>query len=486
MCSAWHPLKSLDIRHLAEVSQTHKPPSPQPTPWCKLAPPMPTLRTLLLILLTCLLLTTHLPAQTPDHPQPPTQTQTFPQTTAPQTPAYSLPPEKLRQAIDYSRARTLLGFAETGWGILSLFLLLSLGIAARLRDAAVSRSRNRWAQGFTFTFLILLVTTLLALPLEMIGHTLSVRYGQSVQHWPSWFGDQAKSFALSLLFGTLFVMLLFLVIRRSPTRWWFWFWIPAMLSVILGVFVTPVFIDPLFNKFEPLAQSNPALVDRLEQVVRRGGISIPPDRMFLMKASEKVTGLNAYVTGIGASKRVVVWDTSIAKATPDEISFIFGHEMGHYVLNHIYSTLLFLSVLLLLEFYLGYRGIRWLLARYGQRWRIPAQDDWAALVVLLLVLSVLSFLSEPIVNAYSRAHEHAADVYGQEAIHGIVPNPQITAQQSFQLLGEQSLTDPNPSPFVEFWTFSHPSVSSRAAFAAHYNPWDPNQPPGQHPQYFPQ
>ena len=120
-----------------------------------------------------------------------------------------------------------------------------------------------------------------------------------------------------------------------------------------------------------------------------------------MKASEKVTTLNAYVTGYGASKRVVVWDNSITKATPDQISFIFGHEMGHYVLNHIPATLAFLGVLLLVEFYLGYRGIRWLISRYGARWHIPSQNDWGALVVLLLVLSVLSFLSEPIVNGYS-------------------------------------------------------------------------------------
>jgi STE24 endopeptidase len=177
---------------------------------------------------------------------------------------------------------------------------------------------------------------------------------------------------------------------------------------------------------------------------------------------------------------VVVWDNSIAKATPDEISFIFGHEMGHYVLNHIPATLIFMGLLLLVEFYIGYRGVRWLIRRFGLEWKIPSQNDWGALVVLLLVLSVLSFVSEPIVNGYSRMHEHDADVYGQEAIHGIVEDPQKVAQQSFQLLGEMSLTDPSPNPLVEFWTFSHPSVASRAAFASKYNPWVAER----HPKYF--
>jgi len=417
-------------------------------------------------------------AQSPDQPSSSqTQARTASDT---QHPAYSLPPEKLARAIAYSRIRVILNFLGSGWGILQLLLLLALGVVARIRNVAVNLSRNRWAQGFVFTLLLLAVTTLLDLPLDLYGQHAAKVYGQSVQGWGSWAWDATKGFLLTFVFGGLLVMLLFWVIRKSPNRWWFWFWIPAMIVVLIAVFVSPVLIDPLFNKFEPLAKTNPALVDRLEQVVARGGIQIPPDRMFLMKASEKVTTLNAYVTGYGASKRVVVWDNSVSKATPDEISFIFGHEMGHYVLNHIPATLVFFGVLLLIEFYVGYRGVRWLISRYGATWNVSSQNDWGALVVLLLVLSVLSFISEPIVNGYSRMHEHEADVYGQEAIHGIVADPQKTAQQSFQLLGEMSLVDPNPNAFVEFWTFSHPSVGSRAAFAAAYNPWIE----GGHPKYF--
>jgi Zn-dependent protease with chaperone function len=394
--------------------------------------------------------------------------------------AYTLPPEKLKVAIEYTRRRTLLDFAESGWGMLEMLLLLVLGVAAWMRDTAVKLTRNWVAQCFVFVLLLSIVSTALSLPLEIYGHHLGLQYGQSVQHWGSWFGDQATTFALTYLIGGLLALLLFSIIRKSPRLWWFWFWIPTMASVVFGVFITPIFIDPLYNRFEPLAQTSPALVQRLEQVVARGGIVIPPDRMFLMKASAKVTGLNAYVTGIGASKRVVVWDTSIAKATPDEISFIFGHEMGHYVLNHIYKGIAFSGVLLLALFWLGYLGVKALLRHYGEAWRIPGQQDWAAVVVLLLVISVLSFISEPLINAFSRSQEHAADVYGQEAIHGIVVNPQATAQQAFQLLGEESLDDPTPHPFVEFWTFSHPSIASRAAFAAAYDPWAR----GAQPKYF--
>jgi STE24 endopeptidase len=394
--------------------------------------------------------------------------------------AYTLPPEKLKTAQELFRLRTTLHFAGEGWGILQLVLLLALGVPARMRDVAENLTKNRWGQCFAFTFLLLLAITLLNLPLRVYGHHASLVYGLSVQGWGSWLWDQTKSFWLTWFVGALLAMVLFWVIRRSPKRWWFWFWIPMMAAVLFGVFISPIVVDPLFNKFEPLEQRNPALVAQLERVVVRSGVSLPPDRMFFMQASQKVTSLNAYVTGFGPSKRLVLWDTTIAASTPDELSGIFGHELGHYALHHIALGLVFTAVLMLVGFFVGQRATEWLLRRYGARWRIRSQNDWACLAVLVLVLNVLNFISEPMENGFSRAIEHNADVYGQEAIHGIVDDPQTTTQQGFQRLGETSLDDPTPHPFVDFWTSSHPSTASRAAFAAAYNPWTA----GQHPKYF--
>lgn len=394
--------------------------------------------------------------------------------------AYVLPPAKLKVAQGLFRTRTILYFAGSLWSIVQLALLLALGIPPRLRNIAVNATRNRLAQCFLFTLLLFGIIALLDAPLAIYGHHLSLHYGLSVQGWLSWLWDQSKSFLLAWIVGGMLVLLLFWVIRKSPTRWWFWFWVPAMAAVLFGVFLSPILVDPLFNKFEPLQQSNPALVHQLEKVVERSGISLPPDRMFYMRASSKVTGLNAYVTGFGPSKRLVLWDTTIAHATPDELSSVFGHELGHYALHHIALGLAFTGLLLLVAFFLGQKLTLWALRRYGARWRIHSQNDWAALGVMLLVLSVLSFFAAPIENAFSRAIEHAADVYGQEAIHGIVADPQAVTRQAFQRLGEASLEDPTPHPFVQFWTYSHPSIASRAAFAAAYNPWAP----GRHPRYF--
>jgi STE24 endopeptidase len=396
-------------------------------------------------------------------------------------PSYTLKPADLVKAQHLDQVSKVLHFGNAIWGIVQLLLLMGLGAIAYFRDLVTRTFKNRWLQCYGFLFLFLLAGTLLTLPVDIYGHWLSRSYGLSVQSWQGWAWDQAKSFGLGWVIGGLLVMLLFLIIRKFPTRWWLVFWLALMPITIAGIYAEPYVIEPLFNKFEPLAQSNPELVQRLEEVAHKGNMNIPPERMFLMKASAKVTTLNAYVSGFGGSKRVVVWDTSIAKGTPDEILFIFGHESGHYVLHHIVIGVLISFALTFLSLFLGYYFVRWMIARYGAAWGIPSQEDWGALVVLLLAFSLMSFVGEPIQSTVSRIDEHAADVYGQEAVHGIVSNPQETARGAFQVLGDTSYDVPNPSQFMEFWTYSHPSIGRRAAFAAHYDPWSA----GAEPKYFP-
>jgi Zn-dependent protease with chaperone function len=154
--------------------------------------------------------------------------------------------------------------------------------------------------------------------------------------------------------------------------------------------------------------------------------------------------------------------------------------MGHYVLGHILRGVAASFVGILLAFFVGFHIFQFLLRRFGARWRIPSQEDWAAVVIMFLVMTVITFFAEPIGNTFSRSMEHDADVFGQEVVHGIVADPQGTGQASFQLLGENQVVNPNPSAFIEFWTDSHPSIPFRAAFAKHYDPWAP----GAEPKYF--
>jgi len=318
--------------------------------------------------------------------------------------------------------------------------------------------------------MVLAIVTLAELPVDAYAHEVSLHYGISVQGWGSWLVDFAKALGLTLGIGAPVLLLFNWIVRVAPRRYWLWGWMAAVALMIFSAFIEPLG-EPIFNKYEPLQKSNPALVAQLEQVVARTGTRIPPERMFLMKASVKTNGLNAYVSGLGATKRVVVWDTTAGRIPNDEIQFMFGHESGHYVLNHIPKGLACSAVFMLLVFWVCAGIAGWLVRRFGARWGVTALAGRTGFVVLLLVASVASFALDPVTNAFSRHFEHEADVYGQEAIHGIVADPQRTAVTAFDDLGTAWLETPTPNHFVVFWTYSHPSTTQRAEFARGYDPW---------------
>lgn len=394
---------------------------------------------------------------------------------------YTLPPALLAKATVLSRLRILLSLGGTAWTILVMLIVVWLRWPSSLQKWVEGISPRRWLQGIVFLPIAVLFFALIPLPLAIYGHHIALAYGLSVESWTAWMGDQGKSLFLSLVVSTPLLLLLFWIIRRSPRRWWLWAWFGMIPIIVLAVFITPLWIDPMFNHFSSLQKSNPELTTQLEQLAHHAGLDIPPSRMFVMQASRKVTGLNAYVTGIGSSERIVVWDNTIHELPPDEILFIVGHEMGHYVLHHIYKGMAFGIAVMLLAFWLGYFAVGWLIGQYGPRWGIPSIGDWAALAVLALVFVCLSFLFSSIANSFSRWEEHQADIFGQEAIHGLVESPRESAVEAFNALGRIYLEAPNPNRWVVFWLGSHPSISSRVRFAAHYDPWVP----GKHPKYFP-
>jgi STE24 endopeptidase len=394
-----------------------------------------------------------------------------------QTTQYTLPPDKLAKSKALYDLRGKLQIIDTVYGLLILLGLLYLGIAAKYRDIAEASGKNRFVQALIFVALFLVTTTALQFPLDAYQQSISRQYGLSVQGWGSWFGDVLKGMLVGYVFLTIVAWLIAMLIRVSPRRWWLYSWAMVFVLLVFVVAISPVVIDPLFNKFEPLDKSNPQLVDAIEKVTQRGGLTIPRDRMFLMKASEKVTTLNAYVTGFGPSKRVVVWDTTIKNATTPETLFVYGHEMGHYVLNHIVIGLAAAAVGLFIGFYLLYCIANWAFPRFQQRWRMREPWDWAALVMLVLIFSIISTVSAPIGNGFSRTLEHNADVYGLEVTHGLNPNSQEAAAHAFQVLGELALSYPYPSDFYVFWYADHPPIRDRVPFAHNYDPWSKGEQP---------
>jgi STE24 endopeptidase len=391
--------------------------------------------------------------------------------------ACTLPPETYKKARDLSRIHFRFDLISFFYGLLVLWIILRWKFAAKYRDWAEKVSSNRFLQVAVFAPLFVLTAAVFGLPSDIYEYLVERKYGLSVQGWASWFGDWAKGEFISIVLAIILISILYAVIRSSPRRWWFYFWLISLPIIVLLVFLSPLVIDPMFHKFEPLSQKDPALTVSLEQMVQRAGQNIPPERMFWMGAGEKTTELNAYVTGIGASKRIVVWDNTIAKMTTPQIVFVAGHEMGHYVLAHVWKGIAFAAVLFFVVFYVGFRTIGWVLARWGQGWGIRGLDDLASLPALLLLLSVFSFFSGPIQNAFSRHVEHQADQYGLEVTHGLTPDSSQIAAQSFQILGEVDLSDPEPDPINVFLYYSHPPIPDRIRFALTYDPWAKGEQP---------
>lgn len=426
------------------------------------------------------------PAFAAQSPQASTPAQTLSQPTADATPlqapdskitSYTLPPQLLLKAHTLYKTRFAIRVISTLYGIFILWLVLQTKWGAAFRDWAERVTRNRFLQALIFTPLLVIALALLQLPVELFSEWLSKRYGISVQSWASWFGDWGKAQFLLMVIGGFLAWILYAIIRRSPQRWWLYFWIILQPIMLFLVFISPYVIDPMFNKYEPLMSKAPQLVPKLQAVSRHAGLEIPPERMFWMKASDKTIGTNASVNGFGASKRIIVWDTTLAQETDDEVLGDFGHETGHYALGHIWKGLVFFAVLSFVLLWLGKQCIGWLLAKWGARWGIRGVDDWASLPALLLLLSVFGIVSTVAGNSFSRFQENQADIYGLEVTHGIVADPGQACATSFQKYGETVFVEPNPHAIDVIVFFDHPTVRDRIRQCASYDPWGKGESP---------
>jgi STE24 endopeptidase len=385
--------------------------------------------------------------------------------------SYTLPPDTYRKAHELGQISFWGDIGSAVYWLVAMLILLRARLAPQYRDWAERVNQGRFRQALIFAPLFVATLELLEMPVDAAEHWLGLRFALSVQGWSSWLMDWAKSSGLEIVGATIFIWILYAVIRRSPHRWWFYFWAATVPIIIFLVFLQPVFVDPMFHKFVPLEQKNAPLAAALEQMVQRSGENIPVERIFWMGASEKTNELNAYVTGIGASKRIVVWDTTISKLDTPEAVSVVGHEMGHYVLHHIPKGIAASEASLLVMLYLGYRLLGWLLARHGARWGIREVSDWASLPVLLLLIGIFGFASDPLQNAFSRYIEHQADQYGLEVTHGLVADSGQVAAKSFQVLGEVDLEDPAPNPAAVLLFYTHPPIDERIRFALNYDPW---------------
>jgi Zn-dependent protease with chaperone function len=390
---------------------------------------------------------------------------------------YTLTPGQKQRAEAHAHAEDVAYFADVALGvaIYLLFWLSRFGVA--LRNLARRASSRLIVKCLVYVPPFVVAASLLSLPLDYYtGYSLEHRFGLSTQSVASWFGDWGKSLVLSMIAGVILAWVFYAMVKRSPRRWWFYFWLATIPLALFVMFIEPWVVEPLFYKFTPLEASHPALTARIETMLHHAGLDIPPSRILLMNASAKTKTLNAYVSGLGASKRVVVWDTTLQALTPDETLVVLGHETGHYVLHHIPKEFTLIELVVLGLFYIGYRVFRALVGRYGARTALEGEADLASMPLAMLVLTLLFFVASPPISAISRHYEHQADQYGLEVTYGVIPDPNAAMARAGEKLGVIDLANPDPGPFIVFWLYSHPTVEERIEFANSYHPWTEGKP----------
>ena len=364
-------------------------------------------------------------------------------------------PEMMR----HSRIDETIYFAGTLYGIATLLLLLATGASAKMRDLAERVVRRRFVASMLYIVLFAIAIAILDFPLTFYAdYVVPHQFDLSNQSFASWMLDQTKAFLVTIaIFAPLGALALRGIARFK--QWWRILWIASIPLSVFFIVIAPVFLDPIFNKFTKL--QDPVLEKMLLDEASRAGIE--GSRVFQVDKSKQTKTMNAYVTGLGPTKRIVIWDTLLAKMNREEIVAVMAHEMGHYVLNHVWKGLAFSIVVTFVVFYTGQRAYERGVARWGAKWGIREPGDPAAVPWLLLVAAVIGFLLSPITSGFSRHVEHQADVFGLELTH--LNEPMASA---FKKLAEDSKYDPEPNRFIELWHYSHPSTNERIRYALEY------------------
>ncbi|HRH45246.1 MAG TPA: M48 family metallopeptidase [Pyrinomonadaceae bacterium] len=376
-------------------------------------------------------------------------------------------PEPTERAMAYYNSGIYLWIINTFLGVLIPFLFLQTKVSAWIRDVA-ERVSKKWILTLAIYFIIFtLINFLISLPMDFyLDYVRQHDYGLSNQTFSRWLTNSLIQLLLS--FGTcLFLWIPYLLLRKSPRRWWLYTSILLIPFYFLVMLVTPVFIDPLFNNFGEM--KNKALETKILALADRAGIE--GSRVYVVDKSVDTNAVNAYVTGFMHTKRIVLWDTIISKLDEDELLFVVGHEMGHYVLGHVVKGLVFLSIMTFVLLFLVYRISNLLTIRFGKRWGFTKLSDPAAMPMLILVVGVLTFVFSPLALWYSRDAEHEADRFAIE----ITRNNHAGAT-AFVKLQTENLSNPRPSQFMKFLRASHPPIGERIDFCNEYKPWEKGEP----------
>jgi STE24 endopeptidase len=373
-------------------------------------------------------------------------------------------PEPSAEALRYYHSGNVLWIAATAWGLLVPGLILFSGFSGRLRDWAQVAVRGWFPVVAVYTLLYLVTIYLLDLPLSWYqGFVRQHEFGLSNQSLGQWFSDSLKGLLVMLVMG---------VATISPVA-------PLAASLVAlyrprsGAVSAAVLTDPagahrpLFDDFGPMQDT--AL--EAEILALADGAGIHGGRVLEVNKSEDTETVNAYVGGLFGTQRIVLWDTLLAKLDHDQVLVVWGHEMGHYVLGHVWTLFALLCALVFAGLYGVHRSLGFLIRRYRNRLGFSDPSDIASLPLLVLLSSVFFLLAQPVVLGYSRHIEREADRFGLE-----ITQANRAMATASTVLQEGNLAHPRPGPLYVLWRSRHPSIAERIELANHYRPWESGRP----------
>jgi Zn-dependent protease with chaperone function len=368
-------------------------------------------------------------------------------------------------AVRYYRTGNAWWIFNLLWSFSVPLVILASGLSVRLRNLANRWTGGRWYLALLAYFgLYFTLVSLVDLPFAyLLGFARPHAYGLSNQLSSKWALDILKGFGIGLFAAVLFLWIPYLLLRRSPRRWWFYTSLSAIPFFLLVLLVTPIWIAPLFNDFGSMKDK--ALESRILALAARSQISA--DRVFEVDKSVDTKAVNAYVTGFAGSKRIVLWDTLLDRLSDEEVLFVMGHELGHYVLGHVRESIIVSSLGVFLLLFCLHRASDIALRRWGDRLGIHSLADPAALPLILILLNLGGLVASPASLAYSRWHEHEADRFALE-----LTRDNLHGACAFVALQTSNLSFPYPGPVFRLFRSSHPPIGRRVEFCNEYRPWE--------------
>ena len=362
-----------------------------------------------------------------------------------------MPPEAVARSNAYFEGGYWLILWDFLYGSVISLLLLNLRWSARMRDAATRITRFGWLQSVLYWLQYMVAITLLGFPLEFYeNYVREHKYGLATQSFGPWMGDELKGFLVSLVAGAIVFPLLLAIVRKAQRTWWIWGALVTCVFSMIFVALGPVFLQPIFNN--PKKLDDPKITTPILKLAHANGI--PTNDVWEIDASKQTTRMSANVSGFAKTMRITLNDNLLKRGSPEEIQAVMGHEMGHYLMNHIPKFLFFLAVVIVCSFaYLNW-GLKWALNRWGDRWRIRSVDDPAVLPLVSMMAGILFFVLTPVFNTETRTEEKEADMFGLNAAR----QPDGFAQAAIHL-GEYRKM--HPGELEEFMFFDHPSGYDR-------------------------